>query len=67
MAEPTAEQLLEMSRKLAEQAEQAQRRQLGTRDLAEMTPQQVETARARGQFRDLLAGNDPHPAPGKDY
>jgi hypothetical protein len=31
-------------------------RQLGREDLATMTPEQIEAARARGQFADLLAG-----------
>jgi hypothetical protein len=31
-------------------------RQLGREDLKTMTPEQIEAARARGQFADLLAG-----------
>ena len=61
MPEPTAEELRSMAQRLAEAAEQAQHKQLGSADLDAMRPEQVEQARARGQFKDLLSGTDPNP------
>jgi hypothetical protein len=56
----TAADLRALADQLAAEAEHRDK-QLGSADIAAMAPHDVEAARQRGQFRDLLTGTDPNP------